>query len=329
MIRISEHTIFLRRPDGTAVPFDQDSLIQRIRATLPETRDDPDSLAHSAVNAVEFALLHNHPQKTNDESPVYVESWSVDEMVVKVLQSVGLHDSAAAYLRNGEKDFSAELSGEEYISSLLASGLPGIEPFLSQITCKVANTLRSIGATPHGQEILITELGRHFLNISGTLNSIPIELPEISEESSCRIQPEDIVRSLPDELKKSLDNHSLALKKIDLRIFPAIQIEVRFFPVLEQSNLDTPVTELSLASGLRPMAMCMNELCLAADAVCRAQGNDAVTPLKLVLEFPDVSEFAANAMKCSGKKETIRTIESLITTLTDMLSRLPEKITCS
>ena len=85
----------------------------------------------------------------------------------------------------------------------------------------------------------------------------------------------------------------------------------------------------AFAPLLAPVAACVDELCIAADGVCALHGCDAVTPLKLLLHFADAEAFAAEAMGCSGRKASAGILNGLASFFTGMITRRPEKITCS
>ena len=121
---------------------------------------------------------------------------------------------------------------------------------------------------------------------------------------------------------------SVDLKPIDLRVFPALRVELRFFPLLRGSGLETPVTELAFAPLLAPVAACVDELCIAADDACGRHGGGSVTPLKLLLHFADAESFATEAMGCAGRKDAAGILNGLAAFFTGMITRRPEKITC-
>ncbi len=121
----------------------------------------------------------------------------------------------------------------------------------------------------------------------------------------------------------------MKVQPVDLRVFPALRVELRFFPLLRGSRLETPVTELAFEPLLAPVAVCVDELCIAADEACGRHGCGVATPLKLLLHFADAEVFATEAMGCTGRKAVAEILSELASFFTGMITRRPEKITCA
>ena len=328
MIELSAQAIFLQDSHGCAVPFDADDLAARIRSVLPGTGSDPDALARDAASAVEYALRHAGKKKSG---PLYVKASAVDAMIANVLQSVGLDDAAAAYGRTKRIDDESDGIQDARIAALLAECLQLGGERLAAVARKVSNTLRSIGADVSSTG-LVLELARHFADASDAVGSVNLSLPETAwndkgfilppEEFACRISAAS-ARLLSPQCR------AVRVQPVDLRVFPALRVELRFFPLLRGSGLEPPVTELAFAPLLSPVAACVDELCIAADGACARHGADAVAPLKLLLHFADAESFASEAMGCAGRKASGEFLNGLASFFVGMITRRPEKITCT
>ena len=329
MIELSAQAIFLLDSHGCAVPFAPDDLAARIRSVLPENGadPDPDALARDAVSAVEYALRHAGKPKSG---PLYVKASAVDAMIANILQSVGFHDAAVAYGRTKRIDDESEHFQDARIAALLRERLPLNGDRLAAVARKVSNTLRSIGADASSTD-LVFELAKHFADSLDAVGAVNLSLPEPGwNDKGFILPPEEFISRISAASARLLDPQCRAVKvqPVDLRVFPALRVELRFFPLLRGSGLETPVTELAFAPLLAPAAACVDELCIAADDACGRHGGGALTPLKLMLHFADAEVFVSEAMGCSGRKASAGILNALAGFFTGMITRRPEKITC-
>ena len=327
MIELSAQAIFLQDAHGCSVPFDPADLAARIRSVLPEDGDS-DVLARDAVSAVEFALRNTGKKRSG---PLYVKAAAVDTMIANILQSVGLDEAAAAYGRTKRIDDESDGFRDARIAALLAERLQLNGERLAAVTRKVSNTLRSIGADISSSD-LVLELAKHFADAADALGSVHLSLPETAwNDKGFILPPEEITCRISAASARLLDAQCRAVKvqPVDLRVFPALRVELRFFPILRGSGLETPVTELAFAPLLAPVAACVDELCIAADGACARHGADVVAPLKLLLHFADAEAFATEAMGCAGRKASAEILNGLASFFTGMITRRPEKITCA
>ena len=327
MIELSAQAIFLQDSHGCAVPFDPDDLAARIRSVLPGDGTESDALARDAVSAVEYALRHAGKTKSG---PLYVKASAVDAMIANILQSVGMNDAAAAYGRTKRIDEESDRFQDVRIASLLQERLPLTGERLAAVARKVSNTLRSIGADISSTE-LVFELAKHFADSLDAVGAVNLSLPEHGwNDKGFILPPEEFTCRISAASARLLDPQCRAVKvqPVDLRVFPALRVELRFFPLLRGSGLETPVTELAFAPLLAPVAACVDELCIAADDACGRHGGGALTPLKLLLHFADAEVFASEAMGCAGRKASAGILNGLASFFTGMITRRPEKITC-
>ena len=327
MIELSAQAIFLQDSHGCAAPFDADDLAARIRSVLPGTAAESDALARDAVSAVEYALRHAGKPKSG---PLYVKASAVDAMIANILQSVGLDDAAAAYGRTKRIDGELDRFQDARIAALLHERLSLTGERLAAVARKVSNTLRAIGADASSTE-LVLELARHFADTLDAVGTVNLSLPEPGwNDKGFILPPEEFACRISAASARLLDPQSRAVKvqPVDLRVFPALRVELRFFPLLRGSGLETPVTELAFVPLLAPVAACVDELCIAADDACGRHGGESVTPLKLLLHLADAESFATEAMGCAGRKTAGEILNGLASFFTGMITRRPEKITC-
>lgn len=328
MIELSAQAIFLQDSHGCAVPFDADDLAARIRSVLPENGGDSDALARDAVSAVEYALRHSRKRKSG---PLYVKAAAVDAMIANVLQSVGLDAAAAAYGRTKRIDGESDGIQDARTAALLAERLQLSGERLAAVARKVSNTLRSIGADVSSTD-LVLELAKHFADSLDAVGAVNVSLPEAGwNDKGFILPPEEFACRISAASARLLEPQCRAVKvqPIDLRVFPALRLELRFFPLLRGSGLETPVTELAFEPLLVPAAACVDELCIAADGACARHGADSATPLKLLLHFADAEAFATEAMGCAGRKAAEGVLNDLTSFFAGMITRRPEKITCA
>ena len=328
MIELSAQAIFLQDSHGCSVPFDADDLAARIRSVLPKNGAESDALARDAVSAVEYALRHAGKPKSG---PLHVKASAVDAMIANILQSVGLNEAAAAYGRTKRIDDESDRFQDARIAALLHEHLSLNNERLAAVARKVSNTLRSIGADISSTD-LVLELAKHFADSLDAVGAVSVSLPEPGwNDKGFILPPEEFTSRISAASARLLDPQCRAVKvqPVDLRVFPALRVELRFFPLLRGSELETPVTELAFAPLLAPVASCVDELCIAADGACARHGADAATPLKLLLHFADAESFATEAMGCAGRKASAEILNGLAAFFTGMITRRPEKITCA
>ena len=328
MIELSAQAIFLQDSHGRAVPFDPADLAVRIRSVLPGEGGEPEALARDAASAVEYALRHAGKKKAG---PLYVMASAVDAMVANILQSVGFDDAAAAYGRTKRFDGEADSFQDARIGALLAERLALSGERLAAVARKVSNTLRSIGADVSSTD-LVLELAKHFADAFDAVGSVQLSIPENAwNDRGFILRPEEFTCRISAASARLLDSQCRAVKvqPVDLRVFPALRVELRFFPLLRGSALETPVTELAFEPLLAPVAVCVDELCIAADEACGRHGCGVAAPLKLLLHFADAEVFATEAMGCTGRKAAAEILNELASFFAGMITRRPEKITCA
>ena len=241
MIELSAQAIFLQDSHGCAAPFDPDDLAARIRSVLPENGAESDALARDAVSAVEYALRHTGKPKSG---PLYVKASAVDAMITNILQSVGLNDAAAAYGRTKRIDDESDRFQDARIAALLQERVSLSGERLAVVARKVSNTLRAIGADVSSTE-LVFELAKHFADSLDAVGAVNLSLPEPGwNDKGFILPPEEFISRISAVSARLLDPACRAVKvqPVDLRVFPALRVELRFFPLLRESELETPVT---------------------------------------------------------------------------------------
>ena len=181
-----------------------------------------------------------------------------------------------------------------------------------------------------GKLTLALELAKHFFEITSSRDKsiTQIQMPSYQQDQAYKIPPESFIRELSETSTLFVKKDIVRAFTIDLRIFPSLRFDVRLFPLLTYSGFDCPVTELALASYYAPLADCLDEIAVRADELCRLMGNDAITPLKIVLCFPDAAQFAIDAMGCSNTKTADVAIRGIIDIILNNMTRVPDKVLC-
>lgn len=324
MIEISRNSIFLQDAEGRATPFSVDDVRDRVLRALPRELPEAETIARDTAYAVDFSLRKG---SSSARGPLYVKASAVDSMVLNILSSIGCDSAAAEYRRSSCAASFAEEASETRVSCFLEESLGLSGDRLAQTARKVANTLRSIGADESSPELML-ELAKHFLRVSNAVSSLGASMPIVHPQDSRRISAEECLPRISEQASRLMRIRALRMHSVDLRIFPALRLDVRLFPIQKEKGYAPPLTELTLGADFAELADAIDELCLAADSVCRLRGREDATPLKTMLHFADATLFVREFMACPTDGAAEDCIRTLADFLCGMMTRQPVKITC-
>jgi len=326
MIRIGEHTFFLLAADGRSVPFDPAALQARLTDALNGFVDPKDcSIAGEIASAVELALIS---RKNSSSEPPCFKAEALDELVIRILNGAGYKGAAERFrinsIRNGDfVRIPLDRIRSHIEEHLFLSGDP-----LDRIAEKVSNTMRSIGADDSSPG-LVLELAKHFLAVSAGNVPLNIRPPDFTPDKACTIRSSDFVAALPQSAGMYFEKRILSVHPVNLRILPALRLDVRLTGIADLEHLTPPLTEMMLAPGFIRAARAADQLCLAADELFRSHGNQVDTPVKLLLNLSDASVFTREWMGCSSVEAQEKCAVALGKAFACELTRFPFRLTCN
>lgn len=325
MIRIGEHSILLLLPDGRSVPFDQSELRDRVEKAVSDCIETKDTtIAQDIALAAEMAVW----DKIRTEENPAVPAQTLDALVVRILQSVGMTGAAEAFRRNSLLHGDFQLIPMNKISFFLEENLNLHGDTLERITEKVFNTMRSIGADETAPA-LVLELAKHFLAMSAGKIAFPIRTPDFTPDKEHTIAADALVADLSPDARDFFSARILKVHPVNLRIFPALRLDLRLTGIAERENLLSPFTELALGAAFIRCARAADELSLIADRAFREHGHEADTPVKLLLHVTDASIFTRDRMGCSTQESQEKCAVSLCRVLAQEMTRFPFQMTCT
>ncbi len=319
MIRIGEHASLILFPDGRAIPFEPAYLLQRLEKVLAERIDQSETVARDIVSAVELVLAGHGGQSIREEA--------LNDLVVRILNSAGLNSAAAAYRDDAVLNGGMDRIPQAKLRTFLEENLELTGNILDRISEKVGNTMKSIGAD-ESSPALALELAKHFLSIASAAK-FNVELPDFTPDKECIIRPEDMLVRLAPVSAAFFEKRILRINPVNLKIFPALRLEVRLTGIATENRLLSPLTELALAPGIIQAARAADELCLVADSLFQAHGNTGDLPAKVFLHLTDASLFSRNWMGCNSVEAQEKCAVSLAKLFASEMTRVPLKLTCT
>jgi len=326
MIRVGEHTFFLLAPDGRSVPFDPAVLQERIASALGGGTDPKDAfVARDITSAVELALAS---RKNGPEDSSCFKAEALDELVVRILNGAGYRSAAEKFRREAIRNGDFVRIPLDRIRSFIEENLSLSGEMLDRIAEKVFHTMKSIGADDSSPG-LVLELARHFLSAAAGGVRFNIEQPDFTPDKECTIKSSELEAALPDEARSFFEKRILRVHPVNLRILPALRIDVRLTGIAEREALSAPLTELALAPGFIRAARAADALCLAADGLFRAHGNLADLPAKVLLNLADASVFTREWMGCNSVESQEKCAVALCRAFACEMTRVPFRQTCN
>lgn len=325
MIRIGGHTILLLSPDGTAIPFDPAELQARLEKALEGSLAPEDlHLAHDIALAAEMMLW----KKLRNEPSPCVKAETLDLLVAGILQKAGLAAAAEIFRGNSILQDLCSKIPAAHLSIFLEEKLDLHGDPLARLSEKVFNTLRSIGANASSPDLALA-LARHFREVAAGKISFHIKPPDFTPDRACTIRPEELEERLLKNSRMFFKKRILKVHPVNLRIFPAVRLELRLTGLADAEGLLAPLTELALAPGFIRAARAADEILLAADSLFRAHGNESDVPAKLLLHLSDAEYFTREWMGCTTTSAREECAEDLCRAFASELTRVPVRMTCN
>lgn len=328
MIRIGEHSILILAPDGRSIPFDQAELQQRLEKLLSSHLDSKElGIARDIASATEMILL-NKFHSEDPERPPCIKSEVLDDLICRILTGAGFRKAAEEYRREAVTKGGFVRIPLDRIRSFLEEHLEVYGDNLDRIAEKVFHTMKSIGADDSSPQLAL-ELARHFQAVAAGKVAFNITPPDFDPDKDCTITPEQLIARLSPENRFCFDQRILMVGKINLRIFPALRLDLRLTGIATHYNLIAPLTELALAPAFVQIAKAADELCLITDEVFQQRGNTADIPVKILLNLMDASVFTRDWMGCNSTESQERCAMQLCKIFASELTRFPFKLTCT
>lgn len=322
MIRVGEHTIFLICPDGRSIPWDPAQLQERLEKILSTKVDQAAAYARDISLAAEMALTNR--MKNNPAPGILTEN--LDDLVVHILHCAGLRSAAEEYRL--ESAAGASRIPLDRIRTFLVENLQLEGTMRERIPEKVFHTMKSIGADDTSPELAL-ELGKHFLAVAAGKIEFNIKRPDFTPDKENTVRQDDFLARLTPGSAAFFEKRILKVNTVNLRIFPAIRLDVRLTGIATENRLIAPLTEMMLAPGFIQAARAADELCLAADAIFREHGHEVDIPAKVLLHLSDASVFTRDWMGCNSVESQERCAMNLCRAFASEMTRVPVKLTCN
>ena len=325
MIQIGEHTVLILMPDGRSVPFDHGELQRRLEKLLAHYVDPKElMIARDIAGAIEMILLN----KLRTEKIACVKCEVLDDLIARMLISAGFRKASEDYRRETVRNGGFVRIPLDRIRCFLEENLEICGDHLDRIAEKVFHTMKSIGADDTSPQLAL-ELARHFQAVAAGKVAFNLTPPDFDPDKDCTIRPEQLTAKLSPESRFFFEKRILMVEKINLRIFPAIHLELRLTGIATNYNLIAPLTELALAPAFIQAARAADELCLITDDIFRQLGNDAEVPVKVMLNLMDASVFTRDWMGCNSTESQEQCATQLAKIFAAELTRFPFKLTCT
>lgn len=328
MIRIGEHAILILAPDGRSIPFDQGELQKRLEKLLAAHVDSKElAVARDIAGATEMILLNKFRSDEPGQTPC-IKAEVLDDLICRILTGAGFRKAAEEYRRETVANGGFVRIPLDRIRSFLEENLEIYGDNLDRIAEKVFHTMKSIGADDSSPQLAL-ELARHFQAVATGKVAFNIMPPDFDPDKDCTILPEQLISRLSPESRVFFEQRILMVSKINLRIFPALRLDLRLTGIATNNDLIAPLTELALAPAFIQVARAADELCLVTDELFRQRGNEADIPVKIILNLMDASVFTRDWMGCNSTESQERCAVQLCKAFASELTRFPFKLTCT
>lgn len=328
MIRIGEHSILILAPDGRSIPFDPSELQLRLEKLLSAYVDSKElTVARDIASATEMILLNKFRSDEPGQTPC-IKSEVLDDLICRILTGAGFRKAAEKYRCETVANGGFVRIPLDRIRSFLEENLELYGDNMDRIAEKVFHTMKSIGADDSSPQLAL-ELARHFQAVATGKVAFNITQPDFDPDKDCTIQPDQLISRLSPESRSFFEQRILMIGKINLRIFPALRLDLRLSGIAARYDLLAPLTELALAPAFIQAARAVDELCLIADELFRKHGNEADIPVKILFNLMDASVFTRDWMGCSTTESQERCAVQLCKSFASELTRFPFKLTCT
>lgn len=328
MIRIGEHSILILSPDGRSIPFDPAELQTRLEKLLSAYVDSKElSITRDIASATEMILLNKFRDSEPGQTPC-IKGEVLDDLICRILIGAGFRKAAEEYRRETVANGGFVRIPLDRIRGFLEENLEIYGDSLDRIAEKVFHTMKSIGADDSSPQLAL-ELARHFQSVAMGKVAFNITPPDFDPDKDCTIQPEQLIARLSPESRSFFEKRILMVGKINLKIFPALRLDLRLTGIATDGDLIAPLTELVLAPAFIRVARAADELCLVADELFRQRGCEADIPVKILLNLMDASVFTRDWMGCNSTESQERCAVQLCKAFASELTRFPAKLTCT
>lgn len=286
MIKLSDSSLMLSRPDGSLIDFDVEALQTEIIKSFLAAGVRDAWIAEDIVLAVEYALLQN--SRPGNQFSVS----EVNSTIIKILEETGYPEVADVYRKNNarlEVEFSPD---PEYLSQLISRHLGLTGKTLDTVAAKVSKAVAVLGidsATP----ALFAELAKFYkarlpqdqeIKISGfSAHNAQTNTESISEK--------EIQQRLKPETRELIKRGILRIQGIS-PLFPAVRLTLKFTMLTAGSELEPPVTEMMLIPKFPAPAAAVND-CVRTAQELFSEYSEESHRLPVYLQVPDMSTFAA------------------------------------
>jgi transcriptional regulator NrdR family protein len=288
MIKLSSSSIQILAPDGTRRNFEPEQLQEKLISSCIAAGIESPWIAEDIALSVEFSL------NEIGHSGFFTQT-EIDSFVLKVLREVGYSEVAEHYAASAGSSLKTIPVSEKYIRDSVEKYLALTGTDLKENSEKVLKACRNLGM----KEVfpsLILELAKyfHFNKFKNDTASVQVnESGNVGNSVWC-VAPEEIAAELPENSSKILNEKIVTASGVS-NLFPAVKINASLVQLAELHSLQKPLTELTLAPYLQPLAEAVD---ITADLILslyRKKGGSRKLPV--YLRFPDTGLFAAEWME--------------------------------
>lgn len=267
MIEAGGGTVNILYADGTSAFFDPEELRLRLEKSFAAAgRTDP-VIAGEIVLAVEYALSCRDTGNA-DSSGAVIHAGEIDDCVVRILEDSGYPDAAGHFRKTAVTSGDFGKLTPDGVEQYLAEKLQLTGPAGSELAARIRSALAAIGAEQCSPR-LVLELARHFRETAASTRRLGVPPKAKTEPPPTPVQEQKV----------------LQIRRSD-KIFASIRAEIDLPEVFAQCTLTPPLTELSLAPILMPLAEQL-------DTEYAGLRKDGAENYPLVLTFRGFAEFAA------------------------------------
>lgn len=315
MVGLNPALWMIRRTDGSQIPFDVEKLKSGISDAFFLSGFPQESwLADEMAAGVEFSLS----QLTEQQQRQLSES-AIRELVAGLFAQTGFQAAAKVYLQLETEPETAVPGSVEHIFGLLQDHYPQWRcEQIKSLSERVASLIVQTGIVcPTSELILALALN---LFRQAPVETIPLPIPTLSCESRMLISEVELMAELPQELKERLDFYGISIGPLS-RVFPVLTVRVDLLRLVQNSGMNSPMTELSLMPSL------------SSAAVSAAASNKAIMvllrrsePLPMTLVLLQGELFATRCLSAGWPDPGERICLSIGGDLAARMNPLPYKI---
>lgn len=289
MIALNPAVWMIRRPDGSATPFDAAKLKTEILEAFFLSGSPQESwIADEMAAGVEFSLSQLPKERRGE-----ITEREIRELVAQLFAQTGFQSAGQLYIQLQTPSAQDAPGSVKRLHDILSAHFQEWSgERIRTLTEKVYAIIHQAGILCPTRELII-ELAANLFHQKPSVSDIhaPLAIPSLQiEADNPLITAEAMTAILPPYLIRSVQNGLITLLPVS-RVFPVLTLRIDWSALIHHANIKFPVTELIIMTLLPSLADTITDLYTACAAFVASEN-----PLPLVIEFTGSERFSRRGL---------------------------------